>query len=85
MIAIESGVLVTVAVALLTSGLSIAATWYFARRRFDIPSQRSGVRESSLRSAHRTILLMVFAMCATSIAIVLITAAFNAFAIDQVR
>ena len=35
MITIESGVAVTLAVAVVSSLVSILGTWYFARRRFD--------------------------------------------------
>ena len=39
MVVIETGVLITIALAIVSSAVSVAATWYFAKRRYDKSSR----------------------------------------------
>ena len=90
MIVIESGALITIAVAFVSSAVSVAATWYFARRKFGETSRKSS--EDSVmghvlkyglgRNLFYLLILIVFSV--TLLVILLTVFVFNKLAIEQV-
>lgn len=54
MIAIESGALLTVVVAAISTGIGIGATWYFARRHYSKPVEPITRQEAELEMVKNT-------------------------------